>query len=352
MTWLTWRQLRVSAAALYGAVLAAAVVLAVTGPRVADKAGLRGSLFDNLTRLERDLFYGGVIVLAVAPAVVGAFWGAPLVARELESGTHRLVWNQSVTRNRWLATKLGLTAGIAAIAVGGLTLAITWWSDPVDGALSNTRGSLPVRLSPSAFAMRGIVPVAYVVFALVLGAAVGLVLKRSVPAMAVTLVVYVVVQIAMPLWVRPHLWPPVTKTVAFSMDRLDGISGDPSGRATITLNTGGHGDWILSNRTVNSAGQDTALPSWMVQCVVPPIPSAVQGGAPPSEGEVQSSAEGKGGDQVAACFDRMNAEGYRQRIVYQPASHFWPLQYVETGVVLALSGLLAWFCFWRIRQVS
>ena len=57
----------------------------------------------------------------------------------------------------------------------------------------------------------------------------GLVLRRSVPAMAVTLAVYTVVQIAMPLWVRPHLTPPVTKTVAFSMDRLDGIEGDPSG---------------------------------------------------------------------------------------------------------------------------
>jgi hypothetical protein len=349
MTWLTWRQLRVSAAALYGAVLAAAVVLAVTGPQVADKAGLGGSLFDNLDRLERDLFYGGVIVLALAPAVVGAFWGAPLVARELESGTYRLVWNQSVTRNRWLATKLGLTAGIAAAAVGGLTLAITWWSSPVDGAMSATRGSLPVRLNPSAFAMRGIVPVAYVVFALVLGAALGLVLRRSVPAMAVTLVVYVVVQIAMPLWVRPHLWPAVTKTVAFSMDRLDGISGDPSGNASITLNTGGHGDWILSNRTVNSAGHYTALPSWMVQCVVPPLPGQAEGGVVRSStGETKEG----GRDAVAACFDRMNAEGYRQRIVYQPAGHFWPLQYMETGVVLALSGLLAWFCFWRIRQVS
>ena len=48
-------------------------------------------------------------MLAVVPAVVGAFWGAPLVARELEAGTHRLAWTQSVTRGRWLATRLGLT---------------------------------------------------------------------------------------------------------------------------------------------------------------------------------------------------------------------------------------------------
>ena len=48
--------------------------------------------------------------MAVVPAVVGAFWGAPLVARELEAGTHRLAWNQAVTRTRWLTTKLAVTA--------------------------------------------------------------------------------------------------------------------------------------------------------------------------------------------------------------------------------------------------
>jgi hypothetical protein len=100
---------------------------------------------------------------------------------------------------------------------------------------------------------------------------------------------------------------------------------------------------------VNSAGHYTALPSWMVQCVVPPLPGQAEGGVVRSStGETKEG----GRDAVAACFDRMNAEGYRQRIVYQPAGHFWPLQYMETGVVLALSGLLAWFCFWRIRQVS
>jgi hypothetical protein len=31
------------------------------------------------------------------------FWGAPLVAGELESGTFRLAWTQDVSRVRWLA---------------------------------------------------------------------------------------------------------------------------------------------------------------------------------------------------------------------------------------------------------
>ena len=62
------------------------------------------------------------------------FWGAPLVARELETGTFRLAWTQSVTRTRWLAVKLALV-GLASMAVAGLlSLILTWWSSPIDGS--------------------------------------------------------------------------------------------------------------------------------------------------------------------------------------------------------------------------
>ncbi|MDX6266216.1 MAG: hypothetical protein QOD70_956, partial [Frankiales bacterium] len=177
MTWLTWRQLRAHATAVYAAVLALAVVLAVTGPRLT-RFG-QASLFDQLTRSDRNLYYAGIVVLALAPAVIGAFWGAPLVARELEAGTHRLVWNQSITRTRWLATKLVLTLLCAAIAVGVLSLAITWWSAPLDGAIGSQRGSLPSRLTPIAFSMRDLVPVSYTVFAVSLGTALGVLLRRA-----------------------------------------------------------------------------------------------------------------------------------------------------------------------------
>ena len=75
-------------------------------------------MYDLLTSNDRLLFNGGIAVLAVAPAVIGIFWGAPLVARELETGTYRLAWNQSVTRGRWLAAKLGFSVLATAVAVG------------------------------------------------------------------------------------------------------------------------------------------------------------------------------------------------------------------------------------------
>jgi hypothetical protein len=339
MIWLTWRQFRTQAAVVYAAVAAVAIVLAVTGPRLLALARIDAKVFDRLSRTDRNLFYAGIVVMAVAPAVIGAFWGAPLVARELETGTHRLVWNQTVTRTRWLATKLATTVLAAAVAVGVLTLAVSWWSDPIDGALSSTRGGLPSRLTPVAFAMRGITPVAYTVFAVVLGVTLGIVLRRSLPAMALTLAVFTFVQIAMPLWVRPHLVAPTRENVVFTRTTLDSIGSDGSGRAVqIRVNTGGVGDWVLSNKTVDATGRVAALPSWFSDCLP----------APPPPGTVRARPVGATG--LEDCFARLTAEGYRQRVVYQPANHFWPLQWAETALYLAMSGLLAWLSFWWTRH--
>ncbi len=339
MIWLTWRQFRAQTAAVYAAVTGAVVVLAITGPRLVELARIDPNVFDRLTSTDRSLFYAGIITVAVAPGVIGAFWGAPMVARELESGTHRLVWNQSVTRTRWLATKLGVTALAAATVVGVLTLSVSWWSQPVDGAVSSTHGGLPDRLTPVTFAMRGVVPVGYTVFALVLGAVLGAALRRSLPAMALTLVIFTVVQVAVPLWVRPHLAAPVRENVAFTMSRLDGIgTNGPGPPDTVTVNTGGHGDWVLTNQTVDATGQAAALPTWFLDCL-PTAPSA-QGQGPVRVTE--TSLEG--------CLTKLTDAGYRQELVYQPADHFWRLQWAELALYLAASGLLVGLCFWWVRH--
>jgi hypothetical protein len=340
MTWLTWRHLRAQATAVYAAVLAAAVVLAITGPRLTRLGKGSTSLFDQLTKSDRNLYYAGIVVLAIAPAVIGAFWGAPLVARELEAGTHRLVWNQSVTRARWLATKLALTTLCAAMAVGVLSLAISWWSAPLDGATGSQRGSLPSRLTPIAFGMRGLAPVAYTVLAVSLGIALGVLLRRTLPAMALTLAIMTFVQIAVPLWVRPHLLPPTTHTVLLSRSTLDSIRADgPGAPVSIGVRPAHPGDWVLSQQTVDRAGRTVALPSWFTSCVTPPpitsaVPQRVQ--APDLE----------------ACLSRLTSEGYQQRVVYQPVNRFWPLQWAETGLLLLLSALLWLFSFRWTRRLS
>jgi hypothetical protein len=343
MIWLTWRQFRLQAAAVAALAIAFALVLAATGRRLADLATTYRDVFDHLTANDRHLFYAGIVVMAVAPVIIGVFWGAPLVARELEAGTHRLAWTQSVTRTRWLATKLGLTTLAAAAAVGLLTFAVTWWSQPLDGALSSTHGSLPSRLTPVTFAMRGIVPVGYAVFAVVLGATLGAVLRRSLPAMAVTLALVTFVQIAVPTWIRPHLVPTSEQSVSFSREKLDGIGisdNGPGSAMKLTVRTGNPGNWVLSNQTVDANGHATALPSWFSGCLPPP----------PSPGAPEARVQVSGPDKLDACFTRLNAEGYRQHLVYQPANHFWPLQWAELALYLVVSALLAGCCFWWVRR--
>jgi hypothetical protein len=189
------------------------------------------------------------------------------------------------------------------------------------------------RLSPLVFGAHGVTPVGYAVFALVLGAAAGLLLRRSIPAMAITLVLFVAAQIVTPLWIRPRLIEPVRYTTAITAANLGRVVAQPGG-PVIDLEVRVHrpGDWILGNETVDAKGDPVAtLPHWVVQCG-PPLP-----GQP---------------DRHQACFARLHRLGYRQRVSYQPANRFWSLQWRETGMYLVAAAALAGLCFWRIRRLS
>ena len=231
-----------------------------------------------------------------------------------------------------------------AVAVGTLTLAITWWADPLDGIQSETRGSLPSRLAPVAFAMRGIVPIGYAVFALVLGVTLGVLLRRSLPAMALTLAVYVAAQIAVPFLVRPHLVPPETQTVDISQETMAGL-GSHGGSDDIEFEARASdpADWVIDNQTIDAAGKVTGLPAWFDDCMPGP-PRAPAAGAP------DTAVEKPPGDTLDACFIRLADEGYRQRLVVQPVSHFWPLQWAETGLYGGATALLAGLSFWWTRR--
>jgi hypothetical protein len=167
MIWLTWRQFRAQAIAAAAALAVAAVAFAVTGPHLAHLYDTSTSAGNFLTDVNADTTYKtldvlGIVVLFLAPALIGVFWGAPLITRELETGTFRLAWNQSVTRTRWAVIKVGLI-GLASMATAGLlSLMLTWWASPIDTAAGLTTGhggSLSLnRLTPFLFATRGITP--------------------------------------------------------------------------------------------------------------------------------------------------------------------------------------------------
>jgi hypothetical protein len=326
MTWLTWRQFRIPALSVFAALVLIGVVLAITGPELVGRTNFS----------DQDALFGGtILVLYLLPAVIGVFWGVPMITRELESGTHSLVWNQTVTRKRWLTTKLGFGLLTAMVAAGLLGWAVSWWASPIDAlaAQQTDRGMLS-RIAPVVFGARGIVPIGYAAFALALGVAVGMLLKQTVAAMAVTLVVLAAVLLVVPNFVRPYLLPPQQMTVAIVGDDITNITGDENGVQEIGVRNPA-GAWVLANETVDPAGNlASPLPDFVRNCLPRP------GGPIPERGNVEQ------------CMGQLGAHGYQQRLTYQPGSRFWPLQWLELALYLAMTALLTWFCFRRVRHLS
>jgi hypothetical protein len=312
-------QFRVQAALAFGALAAIAVVLGFTGPHLVhlynttiatcdvhrDCSSATTTFLSNY-RLLQDL---GNVVIAL-PALIAIFWGAPLVARELETGTHRLVWAQSVTRTRWIAVKLGLV-GLGSIAVAGLfSLMITWWSSPIDRVNGNRFTAV--------FDQRGIVPVGYAAFAFALGVMAGILIRRTLPAMATALGGFVLVRIAVTFWARPHFESPLRVTSVLHMAPGMGFNQTNNGPLSVT---GGHaGAWVFSDQIVDGAGH------------------AVGGNFLDQGACLQSRGS-------AACIGKL-----RDVLVYQPAGRYWAFQSYEMTLFVVLALACAAFCIWWMRQ--
>ncbi|PZG53902.1 ABC transporter permease [Spongiactinospora gelatinilytica] len=352
MIWLTWRQLRGGAAMVSGALVVLAAALALTGPGLAAgyAEGITGCLrdgdctrfFDRFFDEYQTPFLGVTVIVLVLPAVTGLFWGAPLITHELEAGTHLLVWNQTITRTRWLAVKLGIT-GLAAMAAAGIaSLAVTWWSGPLD------RSAEPgfTMMDPLVFGARGIAPVGYAAFAFILGVTVGILVRRTLPAMALTLVVFAAIQIAMPSLVRPHLMPPVRSVVELGPVNIDQFLVPDDGSPRMLLESavpGQTGAWVLSSRLLDPAGRpiDDGTGEAALPISVASGACARQEGAGSPKGHMET------------CVAEINRLGYRQAATYHPFERFWAFQWIETGVYALLTLALTGLCLrWVRRRLS
>jgi hypothetical protein len=340
MIWTTWRQFRPQAIVAGAALAAVAIALAVTGPHLAglysssglatcaSNCGAKVSTFIGQVRGSATelVFYGGVFLSYAVPALIGIFWGAPLISREVESGSFRLAWNQSVTRRRWIAVKLGLV-GLASMASAGLlSLMIGWWASPLyraAGQASQTSLSIS-RLAPPLFGATGIAPVGYAAFAFALGVTAGLLVRRTIVAMAITLAIFAAIQILWPGFVRPHLISPVQTTQPLSAVSFNGTGDYNNGILVLQIGTVDGlppGTWITRSHAVNAAGQPITrapLPCVSAQNFVP-------------------------------C---LQSHGIRMAVTYQPASRYWEFQWLETGIFLVLAAGLGGVCYWRIRRLA
>jgi ABC-type transport system involved in multi-copper enzyme maturation permease subunit len=326
MTWVIWRQYRVSGA-IAGAILAAfAVLFLITGLQDATrwhaalascaKNGTCGNLSQTVSLttgpVDGVVYTLTVLTLAV-PLLFGMFWGSPAVARERETGTVQFAWTQSVTRRRWLSAKTGWLLLAGAVFGGAVAGIVTWWYAPLNALRQD-------QFAQGNFDLQGIVPIGYAVFAVALGIAAGTLIGRSLPALAVTAGVFLAVRLAVTYWVRVHFMPAVTTIHSVTQ------SFTPKGAS-----------WQLAQGVVLPGGQLTtsliANPGTLQQNAGASWPAAC-----PLTQQMNSTL---------ACLAHV---GYRSFTTYQPGYRFWPFQFIETGIFAALAAALIAVTFFVIRR--
>jgi ABC-2 family transporter protein len=321
MIWLTWRQHRTEIFLVGGALALIALALVVTGREIADAYQQWGvgacvanpelpNCFDIISRFEDQYgFWASAIPwLNLVPALLAILIGAPLVARELEHGTHRLIWTQSVTRTRWLAAKLGIVLGIGLVVAVVLTAILTWWRTPFDAM----GGHMP----PDGFDLEGTVSLGYIVYALALAITASTLLRRVVPAMVVTLAGFLAVRLPVEFWLRAHYLPPLTVTASPMQD----------------TSSPGRMDWRLDDGWLDAQGHPQDFSHILSVCT--------------DHGTNLTQTK-------LSILQCAQDHGWLTYTVYQPADRFWLFQGIETALfvvlALALLGLAIW---WVRRRIS
>jgi hypothetical protein len=333
MTWVSLRQFRGQALTGAAVLVVVAVILAITGVHLDHLyTSYRnctsidcGTLRDEVLRSYPRVKLIGSLLIGV-PAIVGLFWGSPLVAAELENRTHLLAWTQSVTRTRWIVTKL-VVVGLASAAAAGLySLAVTWWAIPFDRLNAN-------RISPGIFDQRGIVPVAYALFAFALGVTAGVLIRRTLAAMAVTLAGFIGIRMFVEYVIRPHLLSPLHRILPLGTGLAVGIKRSPAGVSFVTGRPSLHGAWVTSSSVVNAAGQSPTSAVITKACpaaLTPPPPSATGNTHVAPPGAFRAFTQ---------CLHNLGLS-YHQVVAYQPESRFWSLQLLESAIFVGLAGIL------------
>lgn len=325
MTWLIWRQYRFQLAVAAALLAAFTVVIVINGRQIAAQlhADAAACAAGQGCRQVGGLFMGshviGFLVIATlaAPVLFGLFWGAPLVAGELEQGTIQFAWMQGVTRGRWLAVKAGWLMLAAAVWGAVISALVTWWYAP-GNALDFEQ------FDPGHFDLQDLVPVGYAVFAMALGICAGALLRRTLPAMAVTLGGFVAVRAVVTLWLRSHYMGAVTTYYSV----LHGFT--PAGSF-----------WQLASGVIGPDGQQLPQPDNMVY--VDGVPQAY---LPAACSNLPGSG---GGGPTPACAQALSH--FRGFVTYQPAGRYWAFQSIETGVfVLLAAALLAVTGYVLIRR--
>ncbi|MGD9995763.1 MAG: hypothetical protein AB7L17_07260 [Ilumatobacteraceae bacterium] len=255
-----------------------------------------------------------IIPLVLLPVVFGAFVGGPLVAREVEAGTHRFFWTQGITRRRWLAMSSGAALVVAGAAGAVYSLIALAWLD-VTNRVTNERFA-------SLYDFQGLMPIASTLLATALGILAGATLRRTVPAMAATFVAFIAVRLPLAVLGRPHFASPLVTSVPFGQD-------DALERS---------GAWILSNETIDATGRvlgrDGSLNLSPLAGRCDALSAATTNRLPPRE-------------SIDACLEQL---GVRSVLTYHPGGRFWTFQIIESGILVGIAGIALALAFVAVRR--
>jgi ABC-type transport system involved in multi-copper enzyme maturation permease subunit len=278
MIWVNWRQHRSQAIACLG-VLAALAIYAIvvsTSMRTAFShdglpaclARSGGTSCPNAIMTFTNKFGSAVnvafwSVLLIFPGLLGVVIGAPLIARELEFGTWRLAWSQSVTRTRWLVVKLSLVTGGVIVLGAAITAVITWYRAPMD--------RLTGHFIQNAYDYEGLVLTTYILCAFGFAVLAGLLIRRSIPAMIAAFVPWLAIRLVVEFVFRSHFMAPLT--FVQKCNSPQSCYGG-YGLGTIPPVTGHIGDWVLgmggrmpANVTGNTWLYQPAYRFWSFQSI-------------------------------------------------------------------------------------
>lgn len=308
MTWAAWRLQRTETLIVLGMLALLAALLVPTGIQMANvfhQDGLAACVSSHSSpscngltggfQTRFQALWNLANFFTLVPGLIGVALAAPFIF-DLEHGTYRLTWTQSITRRRWLAGKIGLPALTALLASGALILLFTWWRTP--------EANLNGRLDNGVFDTTGTVVIGYTLFALALALALGAVWRRSAASLTIAFIAYFATRIAVELWLRKHLVSPLHATWR-GPHQPDSLYNAHVLSLSATL----HGHEVLGG--LGGGGFDGGH----VAVVVP----------------------------VGAANAIFHA-------TYIPASDFWPLQLTETALFTGLALLLIGFAAWWTRE--
>ncbi|MGI8417016.1 MAG: hypothetical protein ACR2P2_12595 [Nakamurella sp.] len=251
------------------------------------------------------------VILLLLPGIIGAFVGAPVLARELDTGTFRFTWTQGVGRMRWALTAVVPGAVGVTLIAGAFGALVSWHNQPL------LDSGITPRLHATVFPVTGLAAAGWALAGFALGVLAGQLWRRVLPGLATAFAAWFGLAF-LAAQVRMHYLTPLTTT-----------SLEQSGKDF------GLGQWW----TKGGARVDDAQINSVLQAV----------GIQQSSGSPTAAAQpGTGGSVDPVQY--LLQHGYTQITSYQPDTRYWTFQWIEFGALTALTLLLLGGAFWLLRR--